>query len=64
MAKGKATLAAAEANLEQAKRNLERAIIIAQFDGRVQSRNVEIGTTVFPGLYYPKYMVPIILKYG
>ena len=54
MAQAKATLAAAEANLEQAKRNLERAIIIAQFDGRVQSRNVEIGTTVFPGTVLSK----------
>ena len=54
LAQAKATLAAAEANLEQAKRNLERAIIIAQFDGRVQSRNVEIGTTVFPGTVLSK----------
>ena len=54
LAQAKATLAAAEANLEQANRNLERAIIIAQFDGRVQSRNVEIGTSVFPGTVLSK----------
>ena len=54
LAQAKATLAAAEANVEQANRNLERAIIIAQFDGRVQSRNVEIGTSVFPGTVLSK----------
>ena len=54
LAQAKAVLAAAEANLEQASRNLGRAIIIAQFDGRVQSRNVEIGTSVFPGTMMAK----------
>ena len=54
LAQANATLAAAEANLEQANRNLDRAIIIAQFDGRVQSRAVEIGTSVFPGTVLSK----------
>ena len=54
LAQANATLAAAKANLEQANRNLDRAIIIAQFDGRVQSRAVEIGTSVFPGTVLSK----------
>jgi RND family efflux transporter MFP subunit len=54
LAQAKATLAAAEANLEQANRNLERAIITSQFDGRVRIRDVEIGTTVFPGTVLAK----------
>jgi len=68
LAQAKAILAAAEANIEQANRNLERAIIIARFDGRVQSRSVEIGrfdgrvqsrsveigTSVFPGTVLSK----------
>lgn len=49
MAQAKATYAAAKARLEQAKRNLERTIFIAPFNGRVRTSNIELGTTVFPG---------------
>ena len=49
MAQAKATYAASEASLEQAKRNLSRTVFLAPFDGRVRNSRVEIGTTVFPG---------------
>jgi RND family efflux transporter MFP subunit len=49
MAQAKATYAAAEASLEQAKRNLSRTIFTAPFDGRVRNSRIELGTTVFPG---------------
>ena len=49
MAQAKATYAAAQATLEQAKRNLSRTIFIAPFDGRVRNSRVELGSTVFPG---------------
>ena len=49
MAQAQATYAAAKASLEQAKRNLERTIFIAPFNGRVRSTRIELGTTVFPG---------------
>ena len=49
MAQAKATYAAAEASLEQARRNLSRTIFTAPFDGRVRNSRIELGTTVFPG---------------
>ena len=49
MAQAKATYAAAEASLEQAKRNLSRTVFLAPFDGRVRNSRVELGSTVFPG---------------
>ena len=49
MAQAKATYAAAEASLEQAKRNLSRTVFLAPFDGRVRNSRIELGTTVFPG---------------
>ena len=49
MAQAKATYAAAQATLEQAKRNLSRTVFIAPFDGRVRNSRVELGSTVFPG---------------
>ena len=49
LAQAKATLEAARANLEKARRDLDRATFIAPFDGRVRSRNTDIGSTVFLG---------------
>ena len=49
MAQAKATYAAAQATLEQAKRNLSRTVFIAPFDGRVRNSRIELGSTVFPG---------------
>ena len=49
LAQAKATLEAARANLERAKRDLDRATFIAPFNGRVRSKNADIGSTVFPG---------------
>ena len=49
LAQAKATLEAARANLERAKRDLERASFVAPFNGRVRSKNTNLGTTVFPG---------------
>ena len=49
LAQAKATLEAARANLERANRDLDRATFIAPFNGRVRSKNTDIGSTVFPG---------------
>ena len=49
LAQAKATLEAARANLERARRDLDRAIFTAPFNGRVRSKNTDIGSTVFPG---------------
>ena len=49
LAQAKATFSAAKASLERAKRNLERTVFLAPFNGRVRSRNIEFGSTVFPG---------------
>jgi len=49
LAQAKATLKAARANLERARRDLDRATFIAPFDGRVRSKNTDIGSTVFLG---------------
>jgi RND family efflux transporter MFP subunit len=44
-----ANVAATKAEVDQAKRNLERASIRAPFDGRVKERRVGLGQTVSPG---------------
>jgi RND family efflux transporter MFP subunit len=49
LAQAKATLAAAQATLERAQRNLKRTVFIAPFDGRVRTKNVDPGSTIFPG---------------
>ena len=49
LAQAKATLAAAQATLERAQRNLKRTVFIAPFDGRVRTKNVDPGATIFPG---------------
>ena len=40
---------AAEANLERLKRNLDKTIIRAPYDGLVRKKNIDIGTVVSPG---------------
>ncbi len=49
LAQAKANLEAATANLERSKRDLDRATFIAPFNGRVRSKNTDIGSTVFSG---------------
>ena len=49
LAQARATLAAANAELERSKRNLHRAVFIAPFNGRVRSKNTDINSIVFPG---------------
>tara|TARA_Y100000741_G_scaffold109153_1_gene81907 strand:- start:2 stop:1135 length:1134 start_codon:yes stop_codon:yes gene_type:complete len=49
LAQAKANLEAARANLERAKRDLDRTAFIASFNGRVRSKNTDIGSTTFPG---------------
>ena len=49
LAQAKATLAASHATLERAQRNLKRTVFIAPFDGRVRTKNVDPGATIFPG---------------
>tara|TARA_B000000557_G_scaffold258301_1_gene252569 strand:+ start:1787 stop:2896 length:1110 start_codon:yes stop_codon:yes gene_type:complete len=49
LAQARAILAAAEAAYEQSKRNLERTVIIAPFNGRVRKINVSLGTSLVPG---------------
>ena len=49
LAQARATLAAAEAAYEQSKRNLERTLIIAPFNGRVRKKMVSRGTSLIPG---------------
>lgn len=44
-----ANVEAAEADLDQAARDLERTVIRAPFDGRVRNRNIGLGQTVSPG---------------
>tara|TARA_B100001123_G_scaffold397011_1_gene479850 strand:- start:39 stop:1202 length:1164 start_codon:yes stop_codon:yes gene_type:complete len=40
---------AAKANLERLKRNLDKTIIRAPYDGLVRKKNIDIGTVVSPG---------------
>jgi multidrug efflux system membrane fusion protein len=50
LAQARASLEAAEAALKQAELNLERTRIKAPFDGRVRSKNVDLGEYVGPGI--------------
>ena len=50
IAEVKASLAAAEAVLEQAQDNLERTALRAPFDGRVRSKQVDLGQFVQRGM--------------
>jgi len=45
----RASVAAAEANLERAARDLERADVIAPYAGRVRTKNVDVGQFVTVG---------------
>ena len=45
----KSAVEAAEANLERLKRNLDKTIIKAPYDGLVRKKNIDIGTVVSPG---------------
>ena len=45
----KSAVEAAEANLERLKRNLDKTVIKAPYDGLVRKKNVDIGTVVSPG---------------
>ena len=47
--KAESTVAAAEANLEKLKRNLEKTSIKAPYDGLVRKKNVDRGTVIGPG---------------
>ena len=49
LAQAESILAAAKAQFEQAKRNLERTVIIAPFNGRVLQNNTNIWSNVFAG---------------
>ena len=49
MKKAESTVAAAEANLEKLKRNLEKTSIKAPYDGLVRKKNVDRGTGIGPG---------------
>jgi multidrug efflux system membrane fusion protein len=50
LTQARAALEAAEAALKQAELNLERTRIRAPFDGRVRSKNVDLGEYVGPGI--------------
>lgn len=50
LAQARAALEAAEAALKQVELNLERTRIRAPFDGRVRSKNVDLGEYVGPGI--------------
>ena len=45
----KSAVEAAEANVERLKRNLDKTIIRAPYDGLVRKKNIDIGTVVSPG---------------
>ena len=45
----KSEVEAAQANLERLKRNLDKTIIRAPYDGLVRKKNIDIGTVVSPG---------------
>jgi len=49
LAQARAVLAAADAAYEQSRRNLERTVIIAPFNGRVRRKLVDLGTNLVPG---------------
>jgi RND family efflux transporter MFP subunit len=50
LAQARAAVDAAEAALSQAKLNLERTQIRAPYDGRIRTKNVDLGEYVSPGL--------------
>ena len=50
LAQARAVLAAADAAYEQSRRNLERTVIIAPFNGRVRRKLVDLGTNLVQGL--------------
>jgi len=50
LAQAKAAVVAAEAAFSQAKLNRERTKIRAPFDGRIRSKNVDLGEYVSPGV--------------
>ena len=45
----RASVAGAEANLERAKRDLERAEIVAPYAGRIRQKDVDIGQFIRVG---------------
>jgi len=49
LASAELSVSLAEGNLDKAKRDLEKTIFIAPFDGRVINEFVEVNSTVFPG---------------
>lgn len=49
LAEARAQLAAAEASLQEARLNMQRTRISAPFDGRVRSKNADLGQYVSPG---------------
>ena len=49
LAEARAQLAAAEASLQEARLNLQRTRISAPFEGRVRSKNADLGQYVSPG---------------
>ena len=49
MAEARARLAAAQAQLDEAKLQKSRTIVYAPFDGRVRTRNVSLGDTINAG---------------
>ena len=49
LAQAEALWAASKAAVEQAQRNLDRTVITAPFNGRVRSKNINIGSSLFSG---------------
>ena len=49
LAQAEAIWAASKAAVEQAQRNLDRTAIIAPFSGRVRNKNINVGSSLFPG---------------
>ncbi len=49
LAQAEAIWAASKAAVEQAQRNLDRTVIIAPFNGRVRKKNINVGSSLFPG---------------
>ncbi len=49
LAKAKALLTAAEADLKQARLNLQRTVVRAPFNGLIRSKNVELGSQISGG---------------
>ena len=62
LAQARALLAAAEANYEQAQRNLNRTNIRAPFNGRVVSKNADVGMVVNPSVSLAKIYATDIME--